>query len=367
MTSSGSVVREAVANQPVATVQPVSTVQPVATTRTVSYESPVPISYTNKCETATMDRKTRCEPAWAHRDGLFGEFLLMRCNEAEVAYAVPVNGPIVQPPTDPIQVGPVAAVDPDYSSGFHVGGSYAFDRCNSVVVAWSHFESNTHNAIATDPQEAVIRPLVMHPSVFETNTDALAAEANLGVDYDTVDMDYRSLLWLGECSVVNWFAGLRYARLAQGFHSLFTLSGEKEEVLTNVNFDGGGLRVGLDAERHHCRGVLLYGKTSLSVVAGEFRATYFQGDNFDREVVDTSWQASRMLPIVDMELGLGWRSRCGRFRLTGGYNLSRWINTVTTDQWIKSVQENDFVSQPDALNYDTLSFDGMTFRAECRF
>jgi hypothetical protein len=74
-----------------------------------------------------------------------------------------------------------------------------------------------------------------------------------------------------------------------------------------------------------------------------------------------------MLPIVDMELGLGWRSRCGRFRLTGGYNLSRWINTVTTDQWIKSVQENDFVSQPDALNYDTLSFDGMTFRAEWRF
>jgi hypothetical protein len=160
---------------------------------------------------------------------------------------------------------------------------------------------------------------------------------------------------------------LRYARSAQDFHSLFTLSGENEEVLTSVNFDGGGLRVGLDAERHHCRGLLLYGKASLSVVAGEFRATYFQGDNFDQQIVDTSWQASRMLPIVDMELGLGWRSRCGRFRVTGGYNMSRWINTVTTDQWIRSVQENDFVSQPDAMNYDTLSFDGVTIQAECRF
>jgi hypothetical protein len=66
-------------------------------------------------------------------------------------------------------------------------------------------------------------------------------------------------------------------------------------------------------------------------------------------------------------LGVGWQSRCGHFRFTGGYNVSYWFNSVTTDQWIKSVQENDFVGQPDGMSYDTVSFDGVTVRGEYRF
>ena len=65
--------------------------------------------------------------------------------------------------------------------------------------------------------------------------------------------------------------------------------------------------------------------------------------------------------------GVGWRSSCGHFRLTAGYNATHWFNTVTTDQWIKSVQENDFVGQPDGMSYDMTSFDGLTVRAEYRF
>lgn len=341
--------------------------QPFATVQTVGYEGPVDLCGDGKCNTKGKNCEARCPPAWAHRCGVFAEYLLLRPNDAEVAYGVPINGPIVRPPADPVQVGPVAIVDPDHSAGFRVGVSSAFDCRSSVVVTWSHFDSNTENAIATDPQEAVIRSLVMHPSMFEANSDALAAWANLGIDYDTIDVDYRSILWLGECSVVNWSAGARYAHLSQNFQSLFTLTGENEEVLTGINFDGGGIRLGLDGERHRCNGLLLYGKSSLSLVAGEFRATYFQGDNFDPEIVNTSWMASRVVPIMDLELGVGWRSACGHFRLTGGYNVSYWFNTVTTDQWIKSVQENDFVGQPDGMSYDTTSFDGLTVRAEYRF
>ena len=341
--------------------------QPCATAQTIGYEGPVDLCGDGKCETKGKSCGVCCPPAWAHRCGVFAEYLLVRPRDAEVAYGVPINGPIVRPPADPIQVGPVAIVDPDYSTGFRLGGSFAFDWCSSIVVTYSHFESNTEDAIAADPTEAVIRPLVMHPSMFQANTDALDAWAGLGIDYDTIDADYRSILWLGNCSVINWSVGARYARLQQDFASLFTLSGENEEVLTDVGFDGGGLRIGLDGERHHCCGFLLYGKSSLSAVAGEFSASYFQADNFDQEIVNTAWKAGRIVPIMDLELGVGWQSRCGHFRLTAGYNVSYWFNTVTTDQWIKSVQQNDFVGQPDGMSYDTITFDGATARAEYRF
>jgi hypothetical protein len=341
--------------------------QPYFAAQSVAYEGPVDLSADGKCDTKTKDCAPCCPPAWAHRCGVFGEYLLLRPRDAEVSYGVPINGPIVRPPADPVQVGPVAIVDPDYSTGFRVGGSFAFDWCSSVVLTYSHFESNTEHSITTDPTEAVIRPLVMHPSMFEANTDALAAQAGLGIDFDTLDADYRSVLWLNHCSVMNWFVGARYAHLQQDFASLFTLTGENEEVITDVGFDGGGIRFGLDGERHHCCGFLLYGRGSISVVAGEFSATYFQADNFDREIVDTAWKAGRVVPIMDLELGAGWQSPCGHFRLTAGYNVAYWFNTVTTDQWIKSVQENDFVGQPDGMSYDTITFDGLTARAEYRF
>jgi hypothetical protein len=73
------------------------------------------------------------------------------------------------------------------------------------------------------------------------------------------------------------------------------------------------------------------------------------------------------MTILDMELGIGWQSPCGRVRVTSGYMISSWFNSVTTDQWIRSVSRNNFVGQRDGMSYDTLMFDGLTVRAEYRF
>ena len=105
----------------------------------------------------------------------------------------------------------------------------------------------------------------------------------------------------------------------------------------------------------------------MSLVAGEFSASYFQGTDQDPEIVNTAWKAGRLVPIFDLELGAGWQSPCGHFRVTAGYVVSMWFNTLTTDSWIRSVQQNNFVGQADAISYDTLTFDGFTARAEYRF
>ena len=145
---------------------------------------------------------------------------MLRPRDAEVAYAVPIDGAIVPPPDNPIQVGPVAMVDPDYSSGFRVGGSWALDQCTSIVATYTFFESHTSNAVAVDAP-IVLRSLVTHPGTLNAAADYLAASADLNVDFQTADLDYRAIWWLGECSVVNWSVGARYAQLTQEFDSLF--------------------------------------------------------------------------------------------------------------------------------------------------
>jgi hypothetical protein len=341
-----------------------------------AHELMQPIDYDGSIEiladgTCCEDKKSYsacyCPPPWAHRCGVFGELLYLRARDAEVAYAVPINGPIDAGDIG-VQVGAIRSVDQDFEPAFRVGASLAFDHCSSLVFTWAHFDSSNSDSIdIPGGREPVIHPLTLHPSAYDTGTPGQIASATADIRFDTLDADYRSVLHLGKCSVINWLAGLRYARLEQEFHGSYSFGGEEQESFTDITFDGAGVRLGLDAERYAACGFLLYGRGMLNVLAGEFQTRYRQMENFDSEVVNTAWKSGRLMPILELELGVGWQSCCGRFRLTAGYMVNYWFNAVTTDQWIDQVQQNSFVGQPDGMSFDTLTFDGLTTRAEFRF
>ena len=107
---------------------------------------------------------------------------------------------------------------------------------------------------------------------------------------------------------------------------------------------------------------MIYGKAIASFVAGDFRTAYTQMDATDTIVADTTWQAGRVVSITDIELGAGWVSCNGRLRLTGGYTISKWFNTVMVDEYISAVQNNDYVGLGDEM-----TFDGLVARVEARF
>ena len=161
---------------------------------------------------------------------------------------------------------------------------------------------------------------------------------------------------------VNYFVGARYANLGQEFVATFVNSGV-EQVATDIGFDGGGIRLGLEGVRWAgARGLHLYGRGAASFVGGQFRARYAQGQSFDPVVVDTDWQSGRVVTMLDVEAGLGWHSSGGRVRVTAGYAFSAWLNAVTTDDLIKAAQTNQFTGLD-----GTLSFDGLTTGVELRF
>jgi len=294
----------------------------------------------------------------AHFTSIFADYLYLRPRDAEVAYAVPIDGPITGPPANnPIQVGRVATVDPNFQGAYRAGFNVNVDCASSVEASFTRYENETTDEIFTSAPD-VLRSLVAHPSSGSAASDFLEAGAELNIDFDLVDVTYRRQLACGPVHAIDYLVGTRYAKLEQSFGALFENNGV-EAVFTDVEFEGAGVRFGLAAERFHCSsGLSGYGTAFASFLAGEFDASYFQGQNFDQTVVEAEWSAGRIVPILDLEFGVAWTSPMQKLRVSAGYLYSAWLNAVKTEEFIQAVQENNF------LNLDsTVSFDGLRIQA----
>jgi len=298
-------------------------------------------------------------PCWQ----FFGDYLLLRPTGDKVSFAVPINGAIIPPPgVAPVSIGAEAVTDPGFESGVRVGLAGALTPCSSLGAAYTYFESDDSNEIAIEAPY-VLRSLVYHPGTAQAATDFLDARAFSRVNFHLVDIDFRRTFLCGDLYQVNYLAGVRYAHLGEEFRSVFTNSTTLESVDTDIYFDGGGIRFGLEGERRAAGfGGLVYAKAYSSFVGGEFTSRYTQADNFRGAVVDAGWSEDRLVTMLDFELGVGWVNPCGSVRLTAGWMESYWFNVITTQDFIRAVRTGDSVSVS-----DTLGFDGLVLRAELRY
>jgi hypothetical protein len=309
---------------------------------------------------------------------VFGEFLYLRSGNDKISYAVPIDGAIVPPVgAGPITIGPEAVVDADFSAGFRVGGELGLSPSATIGVAYERLESDGNSSVTVNAP-FVIRSLVSHPGTQAAPTDFLDGSARAGVDYRILDVSLSRELLCGCEYSASWLVGLRLANLEQGFASTLTNTTLLETVATNVDFDGGGFRIGLGAERALCvpcsergtstcgtcrGGFALYGRALASFLAGKFETSYSQSDNFTPEpIVLAGWEDDRVVPILDIEFGLSWTSPGERWRLAGGYLFSAWYNAVTTEPFINGVR-NNYSGEIS----ETLTFDGLKATAEFQF
>lgn len=305
-----------------------------------------------------------CFEGWCHRFYAYGGFMYLRARDSEVAYAVNINGALTQGGSA-VQVSPVAVLDQDYQPGFFVGFGMVLDECSSIGVNYMQFESSTNSSITANPTlqlPAVTRSLVVHPGTLNAAADGLYADGKYDINFNIADIEYRGLID-GDCDFkFNYLVGIRLAQSEQQLTSNFDTILGRQTVSTDLDFYGAGIKLGLEYERMWKRGFMVYGKTYASFVPGEFQADYDQTSAFDPSVVDTGWRAGRLVTMLDLEVGGGWVSCCGNYRLTAGYVISAWLNTVQTDEWIHAVQTNNYIDMSSMT-----SFDGLTARFEARF
>jgi len=296
-----------------------------------------------------------CDPVWR----FFGDFLCLRPRNQGVEYAAPFDSTLTG---SPLQAGPTLVMNPEYSAGFRAGGVRALDGCSEVAATYTYYRSE--NSLGPDSTRVGVQPMVFEPSTPDagsTWTDAAAHEINT---FQYADIDYRHNIWGCDCTSVNYFIGMRYASLGQEFDSTFTDPNLGiANMWTHVNFDGVGLRLGLDGERIVRGGFFATAKAAANFVGGEFRADYLQGSTAAPVEATTDWREARFVSILEAEVSVGWQSPEGHFRASVGYLLTDWCNAVKPSDYINSIQTNSYRGANTPAN-TSLVFDGFTVHAE---
>jgi hypothetical protein len=311
---------------------------------------------------STDDTAYDAPALWEHRTSYFAEFLYLHPRGIDMAHAMQQAG-TGGAGTTPF--GRVGVLDPGAEAGIRTGFNFCLDSCSSLAATFSHFESTARDSLdmpTTPGMNGTVGSLVHHPGASLIGS-AGPVTAAYGVDFDTVDFDYRRLICGGEDGYLNYSLGVRYGRLEQNFvqQGTFAGAGGAIRTTTDIDFDGVGIRFGLDGERRiGCGAWTFYGKSSISALAGEYRSDYLMLNTTGSVVLANSvWHDDRFTTVLDYELGLAWRDRCNRWRLSVGYTAAFWFNAVTTPEFIRAVQNSNFVDLG-----DTVSFDGLTARVE---
>ncbi len=78
------------------------------------------------------------DPAWR----AWGDYLYLRPRNDGVEYAVPLD------PTNTVQVGHTAVMNPQFSSGFRVGIDRAVDDCSEIAVSYTYYRDENNDGTA---------------------------------------------------------------------------------------------------------------------------------------------------------------------------------------------------------------------------
>ncbi|TWT98433.1 Lpg1974 family pore-forming outer membrane protein [Stieleria varia] len=301
-----------------------------------------------------------CEPWWAHRTGGFGQFLLLRAGNVDHIYSIEQNDTTA----NAFPTGPIGRVNLDEGSGFRVGASWAASDCTSLVASFTRFESDTADTIVRNGAN-VLNSQIIHPSTATTGASSLQSYAEYSLDFQLVDVAYRHIWKTSDIYAINWLAGFRYGNMEQNLlaQQQVSVATGLVDVDVNMDFNGFGSMFGIDAERRSpSTGMLIYAKGLSSFLAGDWKGTYRQTNQFGGGVVANEYEDFRVTPVLELELGLGWQSRCGKWRMTAGYLNSAWYDAISTRQYVDAVRATDYTSVG-----DTITFSGLTAQFERRF
>jgi hypothetical protein len=317
---------------------------------------------TDSCSAPAVKCDDQC-PAERDRSRFKGsfEYLYWSVHDSNVAYGQQFFG---NDPATSVPRGPVDSVSPRYSSGVRLGVGAAVSDCGWVVGTYTDFHDTATSSVrAVDP--FVIRSLLNLPNTTNAMVQSLQAQAAMSIDLQTADLEYQWLFCHTDHLNLTFLAGARFGHIDQKMLAAYEVTGTTV-INPLVNFDGGGPRLGLEGEYKINGGFYGYTKGAVNLLAGEFTGTYAQYNTFTGFVGATFIRDDRLVPVTELELGFGWQSCTGRVKLSGGYYVGSWFNTMTIGSLATSVQTVNFTRNANN-NKDVMTFDGLVGRLELSF
>jgi hypothetical protein len=271
----------------------------------------------------------------------------------------------------------------DYESSFRFGGGYRLSGCGDEIrFLYTRMESNSFGQ--QDAGNEVIVPYLI--------------DAPLGGEYrfhgdveiNSYELEYAKTISLGgssgcgcgcgdccggggccsSCAAwdLRWSGGFRAAdaEWQRVYAALGTSDEFLEGAVSSMEFDGAGLKVGLEGRRYFFKGGWLsfYAKGDLSLLYGDLEfntVATTEGGTAPDAIVRVSTTTNQIIPVTDLEAGVTSQVSCNG-RVSAGYLLSAWHDLGFRDE---IPLPSDFPVTYDDANI--LGFDGFFARLEYAF
>jgi hypothetical protein len=279
----------------------------------------------------------------------------------------------------------VTQLEFDYESSFRVGGGYRLCGCGDEI----RFMYTRLESFSVLQQDGGTDSIFL-PYVGEV-VDGFEAVVGADVEINSYELEYAKTIPLGggsggcgcgdgcgcgcgdccgSCPAwdVRWSGGFRAADAEwQRAYGRLTETSELDAgAVSSMDFDGAGLKVGLEGRRYFCHSgwLSVYAKGDLSLLYGQldFNVVRTQDNGTAPDVItQQSTSTEQIIPVTDLEAGVSAQISCNG-RMSAGYLLSAWHDLGFRDE----IQVNDdFPVQYDDANI--LGFDGFFARLEYGF
>lgn len=282
-----------------------------------------------------------------------GEFFLLAPRRRGQDYALVGSAPLGTP------IGTIRSVEGDYDPGFRIGAGYRFPEEGwQVFGRYTYWHSAANDRVqAAGPGQRVFATLTHPAFVVEVGS----ASASNSINMNVFDVELARRFEMGERAQMRLFAGPRFANLDQRFTANYAgVDVVTSTVNRKVTFDGGGLRLGGQANFEVFQHIGLYLRGSTGLMTGRVRSSLGEVSN-GAIVVNAVDRFNRIVPTADLGIGLSYELG-GWLRLSAGYEFNNWFGVVERFDFVDDAHVAKM-----ARRADDLGFDGVFFRCELTF
>jgi len=268
----------------------------------------------------------------AKEDGLYyaqGGF------SGESTSAVPPNGTIDFK-------GHLKKITPDWFPGFRIGfgGNMGYDEWD-LFLNWTWFKSHGRNS-----SEGLLLVLWAHPDA-DGASAATDAKGVWDLHINLLDLELGRAFWVGKHFSLHPFFGARGAWIDQDLKLEYTLTTApvtEYQYKPKCNFEGGGIRAGLDARFAMLGGWSLYGLASGSLLYGHFD-TDAKGKWNGTEIGEVRDGFHQAASTVQLALGVRWDTYLHKDRyhvgLYAGWEQNIWFGLNKMNHYFGNLNEGN--------------------------
>lgn len=242
----------------------------------------------------------------------------------------------------PLFDGHLHKVKSHFRPGFRLalGGNMEYDEWD-ILLSWTWFQSN-----ARDHANGSLLPLWATPGVFGP-LNASSAKAHWWLHYNILDVEMGRSFWVGRHFSLRPFLGIRGGWIDQHLtvrYDYVTTPETDGKIRAHSDFEGVGVRAGIDMRFALLHGWSFYGIASASMLYG-FYDCFFHEQFESQKIAEARDGFRNALSSGQLALGLRWDTYVHKdryhFGLYAGWEQNIWFGLNKMNHFMGTLDDGN--------------------------